>query len=101
MDFMTKLPDSKDPVIGKIYNGIWIDIYRFIYFIILAPILKEYNKDHMALLFIQKYAIYFGIPEIIITDRDAIFISKYWQTIFSSLGTKLKMSTAYHLEIDR
>ena len=55
----------------------------------------------MALLFMQKYTIYFGILEIIITDRDAIFISKYWQTIFSSLGTKLKMSIAYHLEIDR
>ena len=62
--------------------------------------LKEYNKDHMASLFIQKHAAYFGILEIIITDRDAIFISKYWQTIFSSLGTKLKISTAYHLEID-
>ena len=100
MDFMTKLPDSKDPITGKIYNGIWVDIYRFIYFTILAPMLKEYNKDYMALLFVQKHAIYFGIPEVIITDRDIIFISKYWQTIFSSLGTKLKMSMAYHLETD-
>ena len=54
----------------------------------------------MALLFIQKHAIYFGIPEIIITDRDAIFISKYWQTILSSLGTKLKINIAYYLETD-
>ena len=100
MDFITKLPNSKDPIIGKIYNGIWVDIYRFIYFTILAPTLKEYNKDYMASLFIQKHAIYFGIPEVIIIDRDAIFISKYWQTIFSSLGTKLKISTVYHPETD-
>ena len=100
MDFITKLPNSKDPIIGKIYNGIWVDIYRFIRFTILAPTLKEYNKDYMASLFIQKYAIYFGIPEIIIINRDAIFISKYWQIIFSSLGTKLKMSTAYYPETD-
>ena len=52
MDFMTKLPDSKDPIIGKIYNGIWVDIYRFIRFTILAPMLKEYNKDYMASLFV-------------------------------------------------
>ena len=52
MDFITKLPNSKDPVAGTIYNGIWIDIYRFIRFTILAPILKEYNKDYMASLFI-------------------------------------------------
>ena len=54
----------------------------------------------MALLFVQKHAIYFGILEIIITDRDAIFISKYWQTILSFLGTKLKINTAYYLKTD-
>ena len=101
MDFMTKLPNSKDPITGKIYNGIWVNIYRLIYFIILAPTLKEHNKNYMASLFIQKHAAYFGISEIIITDRNAIFISKYWQTILSSLGTKLKISTAYHPEINR
>ena len=101
MDFITKLPNSKDPIIGKVYNSIWVDIYRLTRFTILAPTLKEYNEDHMASLFMQKHAVYFGIPEIIITDRDAIFISKYWQIIFSSLGTKLKMSTVYHPEIDR
>ena len=52
MDFITKLLDSKDPITGKIYNSIWVDIYRFTYFTILAPILKEYNKDYIALLFI-------------------------------------------------
>ena len=77
MDFITKLPNSKDLITEKVYNDIWVNICRFIRFTILAPTLKEYNKDYMALLFIQKHAAYFGIPEIIITDRDAIFISKY------------------------
>ena len=77
MDFITKLPNSKDPITGKIYNSIWVDIYRLTYFTVLAPMLKEHNKDYMASLFIQKHATYFGIPEIIIIDRDAIFISKY------------------------
>ena len=74
---MTKLLDSQNPITGKIYNGIWVDIYRLIYFMILAPMLKEYNKDYMTLLFVQKYTIYFEILEIIITDRNTIFISKY------------------------
>ena len=63
--------------------------------------LREYNKDYIASLFVQKYTIYFGILEIIVTDRDTIFISKYWQTIFSSLRTKLKINIVYYLEIDR
>ena len=62
--------------------------------------LKEYNKDYIASLFIQKHTAYFGILEIIITDRDIIFISKYWQTILSSLGTKLKINIVYYSETD-
>ena len=97
IDFITKLLDSKDLTTGKVYNGIWVNIYQLTCFTILALTLKEYNKNHIASLFIQKHTAYFGILEIIITDRDTIFTSKYWQTILSSLGTKLKISIAYYL----
>ena len=52
MDFITKLPDSKDPITGKIYNGIWVDICRLTRFMILAPTLKEHNEDYIASLFV-------------------------------------------------
>lgn len=36
-----------------------------------------------------------GYSRSIISDRDPIFINKFWQALFQLTGAKLKMSTAY------
>lgn len=41
-----------------------------------------------------------GIPRTILSDRDTLFISNFWQEIFKLQGTQLKMSSAYHLEMN-
>jgi len=41
-----------------------------------------------------------GLPSIIISDRDSKFMSSWWRTIFERLGTKLLRSTAYHPQTD-
>lgn len=41
-----------------------------------------------------------GIPSAIISDRDTKFVSQLWKAIFTQLGTKILMSTAYHPETD-
>ena len=37
-----------------------------------------------------------GLPKFIISDRDPIFISKFWQEFCHMFNTKLKFSSAYH-----
>jgi len=37
-----------------------------------------------------------GMPIFIVSDRDPIFISKFWQEFFKLSGTKLQLSSAYH-----
>jgi len=50
--------------------------------------------------FVEGVVILHGMPKSIISDRDPIFISKFWQEFFTMSGTKLKMSSAYHPQSD-
>lgn len=40
-------------------------------------------------------------PRRIISDRDPIYLCKVWKVIFHANATKLRFSTAYHLQSDR
>ncbi|TYG73017.1 hypothetical protein ES288_D04G066800v1 [Gossypium darwinii] len=41
-----------------------------------------------------------GVPEVLVSDRDRVFISQFWQENFKHLGTKLHMSIVYYTQTD-
>ncbi|GJS98813.1 reverse transcriptase domain-containing protein [Tanacetum coccineum] len=41
-----------------------------------------------------------GVPVSIVFDRDSYFTSRFWQSLQKALGSRLDMSTAYHLQTD-
>ena len=41
-----------------------------------------------------------GLPAVVISNRDRKFMSELWTTIFEKLGVKLLYSTAYHPQTD-
>jgi len=41
-----------------------------------------------------------GIPSSIVLDRNPRFTSRFWQSLHQALGTKLRLSSAYHPQTD-
>lgn len=41
-----------------------------------------------------------GMPQLIVSDQDKVFLSSFWQGFFRLMGTSLKPSTAYHTQSD-
>jgi len=47
-------------------------------------------------IYIEQIVILHGIPSSIVSDRDPRFTSKFWESLQTTLGTKLRLSYAYH-----
>ena len=41
-----------------------------------------------------------GLPDKLVSDRDKLFLSRFWSCLHDLTGVNLKMSTAYHPETD-
>lgn len=94
MDFIEGLP------ISSAKNVIFVVVDRFTkyaYFIILS---HPFSASSIAKLFLGHIYKLHSMPQSIVTDRDKIFTSKFWQELFRLLGVKLQLSTAYHPQTD-
>jgi hypothetical protein len=42
-----------------------------------------------------------GIPSSIVSDRDPMFTGHFWRELFTLVGVKLQLSSAFHPQSDR
>jgi transposase InsO family protein len=54
----------------------------------------------LAEIYIDQIVRLHGIPSSIVSDRDPRFTSMFWESLQVALGTKLRMSSAYHPQTD-
>ncbi|GJX26259.1 putative reverse transcriptase domain-containing protein [Tanacetum coccineum] len=64
------------------------------------PIRKDFKMDRLARLYLNEIVARHGVPISIIFDRDSRFMSQFWQSMQTAIGTRLDMSTAYHPQTD-
>ena len=100
IDFITKLPKSGDPVSKEKYDAIMVIVDKLTKYSILIPFKETYRADQLGFILLDRLIRDHGIPRTITSDRDKLFTSNYWKTLIGCIGTKLKMSTAYHPETD-
>nr|GFA78872.1 putative reverse transcriptase domain-containing protein [Tanacetum cinerariifolium] len=53
-----------------------------------------------AKLYLKEIVCRHGVPMSIISDRDSLFTTRFWETLQKNLGTQLNLSTVYHPEMD-
>lgn len=94
MDFITRLPKSKG------FDAIFVVVDRLSKYAHFALLKHPYTAKSVADVFVREVVRLHGIPISIVSDRDPIFMSSFWQVLFELQGTKLYMSSAYHPETD-
>ena len=60
----------------------------------------DITAEQLATIFCDEWYCENGLPTDIISDRDKLFMSRFWKALHHLTGVKLKMSTAYHPETD-
>ncbi|MBW0463330.1 hypothetical protein O181_003045 [Austropuccinia psidii MF-1] len=64
------------------------------------PCHMEDKAMDTALLFWNNIISIYGVPKIIVSDRDPKFTSEFQTNLYEILSTKLEFSTAYHTQTD-
>jgi hypothetical protein len=94
MDFVEALPRVR----GK--SVILTVVDRFSKYAHFIPLAHPYSAETVAQSFFAEIVRLHGIPQSIVSDRDSVFTSNFWDELMRLSGTKLQMTTAFHPQSD-
>ena len=61
-----------------------------------VPVKTKTNAEKLADLYVEHILRLHGAPSRIVSDHGPQFVSRFWEALHKSIGTKLDFSTAYH-----
>jgi hypothetical protein len=94
MDFVEGLPISGNA------NCILVVVDMFNKYAHFLPTSHPYTALTVAQLFMSNVYKLHDLPSVIISDRDLVFTSQFWQHLFRLAGTTLQLSSSYHPQTD-
>jgi len=95
MDFVTGLPNTP-----RGFDSIWVIVDRLTKSAHFIPINISFLLEKLASIYIRVIVKAHGVPLSIVSDRDPRFTSRFWVSLQEALGSKLKLSSAYHPQTD-
>jgi hypothetical protein len=95
MDFIVGLPRT-----SRGYNSIWVIVDLLTKSAHFIPVSTTYRVRQYAKLYMTHLVRHHGIPKTIISDRESIFVARFWEQLHECLGTHLIQSSAYHPQTD-
>ncbi|KAK2448849.1 hypothetical protein QL285_008096 [Trifolium repens] len=95
MDFITGLPKTR-----RKHDSIWVIVDRLTKSAHFLPVRITDTAAKLTDIYIAEIVRLHGIPSSIVSDRDPKFTSHFWKTLHEALGTKLRLSSAYHPQTD-
>ena len=95
MDFITHLPMTNAG-----HTALYVVIDRLTKLTHIVPTTDGATAPEVADMFINAIVRHHGLPREIISDRDVMFTSKFWEAFSDQVGIKMKMSSAYHPQTD-
>ncbi|CEL60395.1 Transposon Ty3-I Gag-Pol polyprotein OS=Saccharomyces cerevisiae (strain ATCC 204508 / S288c) GN=TY3B-I PE=3 SV=2 [Rhizoctonia solani AG-1 IB] len=98
VDFLGPLTES-NTLLGT-FDMVCVVIDHLTCMVHLIPTRSDYTAKDMAEVFHANIFRLHGVPEIIISDRDKLFTSIFWRTLFELVGTELRFSSAFHPQTD-
>lgn len=95
MDFIMGLPRTSS---GN--DAIWVIVDRLTKSSHFLAIKENWKLKQLADLYVAEIVRLHGIPVSIVSDRDTRFTSGFWNSLQMAMGTRLDLSTAFHLQTD-
>ena len=75
-------------------------VYRLTKFVHFIPLFHPYTAAKVANLYLQHDFKLHGMPASIVSDKDPVFNSHFWQELMRLQGVQLAMSSTYHSRLD-
>src|ERR1044072_10003249 len=91
MDFVVALPKTQTK-----FDSIWVIVDKLTKSAHFIPVRTTYDVSRLAEVYIAEIVRLHRVPTSIVSDRDPKLTYHFWNALHKALGTKLRLSSAYH-----